>query len=198
MVSIALSNRHVIPCFNATMALQSWLRPGLLAYIVGAHAEALKPHAIRLQMERNALLDEFALKYPAAVPEGAGFIDGDGKAHVIGSPHPLAGQHVTFESNGQTVTRFKSKEAGTVFVEREAELMDAKTSIVVDERLTLAHMHKLDTERLATPRANGPAGAAETAVDFGALSVLIAAPLAHDGNGVAVPAVVPGMPALVP
>jgi hypothetical protein len=204
-ISFVLPNAQLIPTFNATMALQSWLRPGLLAYIVGAHAEAMRLYAIKLQTERNAMLDEFALKYPDVVEDTGSahpaFIDG--KSYNAGDPHPLAGQNVTYtDANGSTVVRFTSKEAGAEFVAREKALMGATTTITVEERLTFEHMKKLDTERLATPRAISGQPAAEMAVDFQSLALLMAAPLAHDANGVAAPATAPSngtrtLPALV-
>lgn len=202
MVSFSLANRDIIPVFNALMALQTWLRPGLLAYVVGSNAEVIKPTAVRLQTERSALLDEAALKYPDVVGHDDGKGDGhrliDDKAYRIGDPHPKAGQHVTADVNGQSVVLYKSKEAGAEFAARERELMGARSTFTVDERLTIDHVRKIDGERLAVSRAVAGMVATEMAVDFGSLSLLLNAPAAHDSNGVAVPAVVPGIPALVP
>lgn len=188
MISFTLPNRQVVPAFNAAMALQMWLRPGLLAYIVGSHAEALRTTAVRLVTERNALLEEVALKHPDVYAADDPAVIA-GKANA-GDAHPLAGQHVTMDVNGQTVTKFKSPAAGADFTARENELMNATTTVTVDERLTYAHMMKLDTERLAAPRpVPGVQAPGEAAVDFASLAFLIAAPNAHDTNGVAVPAV---------
>lgn len=201
MISFTLKNDHVLPAFNAAMGLQQWLRPGLLAYIVGSHAEELKPHATRLFTERNAILDEAALKYPATVDDPAGFRDGD-TVHQLGEPHPKAGQHVTYEMGGNTITRFRSPEAGDEFKRRERELMDASTTITVDERLTFEHIKRIDAERLVAPRAAGGVAAIDAPVDFASLSYLVRAPMARDPNGMAVPASPPTLslvpPAAVP
>lgn len=165
MPSFSISNRAVIPAFNAAVALQSWLRPGLLAYIVGSHVEALRPHALRLFTERAAMLDGAVRKHP----EG----------------HELAGQPVVVTlASGAEVNPFRSPEAGADFQRREAELMAATTTLIVDDRLTIAHIHQLDTERLPTPRAMNGGAPPEQAVDFAALMVLVERP-EFDANGVA-------------
>jgi hypothetical protein len=156
-----IHNRHVIGAFNAASNLQSWLRPGLLAYIVGTHAEALRPQAVRLFNERAAMLDEAAQKYPDKTPDG--------------EPHPLAGQLVVEDRpGGVQVNPFRSAEAGREFERREHELMDATTRVVVDLRLTLDHIRRLDAERLPAPKGNANGASGEpVAVDFAALMVLV-------------------------
>jgi hypothetical protein len=165
MPTFSIPNRAVIPAFNAAVALQSWLRPGLLAYIVGSHVEALRPHAVRLFQERAVMLDGAVKKHP----EG----------------HELAGQAVVLPGpNGTELNPFSSPEAGAEFQQREAELMAATTTLVVDDRLTIAHIRALDTERLPTPRTMNNAPPTEQAVDFGALMVLVERP-EYDADGVA-------------
>jgi hypothetical protein len=165
MHSFSISNRAVIPAFNAATALQAWLRPGLLAYIVGAHVEQLRPHAERLFKERQAMLEDAAQKYP------------DG--------HEKAGQHVTtVHPSGAMMTLFKSPEAGADFATREGELMAAETTILVDDRLTIEHIRKLDSERLPAPRSLNGQPPSEDAIDFAAIMPLVHR-AEYDGNGVA-------------
>jgi hypothetical protein len=161
MPSFEIHNRHVIGAFNAASNLQSWLRPGLLAYIVGTHVESLRPQAVRLFNERAAMLDEAAQKYPDKTPDG--------------TPHPLAGQLVVEDRpGGVQVNPFRSAEAGREFERREHELMDATTRVVVDLRLTLDHIRRLDAERLPAPKGNANGASGEpVAVDFAALMVLV-------------------------
>jgi hypothetical protein len=174
MPSFMISNRAVIPAFNTVTALQSWLRPGLFAYIIGTHAEALRPHAVRLFGERNAMVDETALKYPETAEDG--------------TPHPKAGQNVTtIHASGAEVTLFKSSEAMQDFKDRESALMNAMTTLIVDERLTLDHIKSIDKERLDAPRAmNGQSPSAD-AIDFAALLPLMAS-YVYDSNGIVIPA----------
>lgn len=167
MPQFELQNRLVIPAFNAATALQSWLRPGLLAYIMGAHAEQLRPHAVRLFAERAAMLDTVALKHPDVIPDGE---------PDAGKPNPLAGQLVErIDANGVKTNPFLSAEAGREFIAREHELMSANALLTVDERLTFELLKRLDAERLATPRSvdGQPVTDDSTAVDFAALMPLI-------------------------
>lgn len=166
MNSFQLPNRYVIPVFNTLVALQSWLRPGLFAYIVGTHIDALRPAAIRLQTERAALLDVAAARYPETYAGGP----------QDGEPHPLAGQHVTRQEPGGVVTLFKSPDAAAEFARRDAALMDAETAVTVDVRLTVDDMRTLNTERLDAPRAVNGIPPTTEAVDFSALSLIIARP----------------------
>lgn len=159
MAQFKINNRHVIPAFNEASKLQQWLRPGLLAYVVGTHVDALKGPAERLSAERTALVAQHAKHYPEL---------GDDQ-----QPHPLAGKLMeTLHANGETSYELKSPEDGVEFRRREAELMDATTTVTVDERLTIEHIRKLDAERLPTPRA----GADPVSVDFSAIVPLINAP----------------------
>jgi hypothetical protein len=172
-MSFKLAARAVIPAFNNLSALQSWLRPGFVSFLIGAHLDALRADAVRIEQQHSAMLDEAALHYPDVISD-----DNEDEA-LRGTPHPMAGQRVTtpLPNGAGLLTHFKSPEAAADFRAREKELMDAMLDIDIDDgmRLTLDVLRKLDTERLAEPRPlNGAQPSRDTpTVDFASLMALV-------------------------
>jgi hypothetical protein len=168
MFEITIKGSEVIPAYNAVAALQAWLRPGLTSFIIGSHAEALKPHAVRLFTERDQMIDESALKYPEKYP------DNEPDEAKRGQPHPMAGRRIVrLNDAGQEMTIFKSTEAGEEFRERDAALFATDVTIRVDMRITLELIRMIDRERLESPRMLNGIRAADNVVDFAGLLPLI-------------------------
>lgn len=157
MPSFMLDNRSVISAHNNLVILCSWLRPGWLAYVFGMHVDALRPKATNVVEQREAMLGEFAARHPNELPDG--------------SANPLAGQIVTRDDNGNTMTIFASTDAAAQFREREKRLLDANSEFSVDERITAEHFKQLSDERLPTPKSEHV-----LPVDFAALMVLVHRP----------------------
>lgn len=170
MASFELVNGKVVDACNAAYALQMWLRPGLLAFVVGAHVEALRPVATNLLAERASMLDEAALRHSDVYPDG----------HAdAGKPHPLAGQQVkridTTTGTALEIVVFKTKEAGAEYNRRVEELYAARATFEVPQRLTMNDIRRIEAERLPEPKGN-PGGTSSSAVDFGALLPLVELP----------------------
>jgi hypothetical protein len=161
-MDIAIPNDRVISTYSEASALQQWLRPGMLSFLVGQYVAELEPHAIKLDRERAAMLDEAAMKH--------GEFNADGV-----TPNPLAGQHVVEQRGTISITLFKSKEAGDEFERREKELMGGMTTIRAERKLNMADIEKIEKERLPRPRPNPnrPGELTEFAVNFAALMPLI-------------------------
>src|SRR4051812_21908565 len=160
-MELAIENAKVIALFNESAALQQWLRPGFLSFLMGQYVAALEPHALRIERERNAMLDEAAMKYA--------------DTNADGTPHPRAGQHVTEQRGAATITLYRSKEAGEDFRRREAELYAGRSIIHVERKITIADIEKIERERLSHPRVDptNPAASTEFAVNFAALMPII-------------------------
>lgn len=176
MPSFQVETEFLVQITNNVTVLQSWLRPGYLAYVVGEHFEALRPSAVRLQEEVANLIKEFANHYPEVIEEEDPILKTPDTKLKAGDPHPRAGDAVqSVLPGGRTFTPFRSKEARIEYTKREKELYKAVTVITVSERLTMDHIKMLSTERLDQPRTlNGVAP--DQAVDFSLIMKLVAPP----------------------
>lgn len=158
MPSFKIPNRALVGAHNNLVILQTWLRPGWAAYVIGANVDAMRTDTTRVVDTRNAMLREVGKLQPDKLENG--------------QPNPNAGELVTRDiGGGQSLVVFKTPETGTEFERREKELMDAETEITVSDRITLDLIKRLDEERLPVPKST-----TIMAVDFSAIMCVVERP----------------------
>lgn len=120
MPRVRIANRDLVPLAESLTALGQWLKPGILALRFAQIKNAVQPSATEVFKQREALMDEFAVKGE----------DGKRKSTQIKQGDRVVGMRVELTD-------------AEAYSTRERELMEAVTEVDVPLVLKEAHIEQM-------------------------------------------------------